>query len=146
MSNLKPVANMEKKGRMHTFIKTKGLISLAVFIFITLLLQSCEKDNSVAFPSSLKGTWVTDELRYQERYIDIDELGITLGTGKGTSNTLLIDKIKKNIKKPMDEWIFLCENREGSSIEFVILHNSDYDGNLLYLRNMKKIKWRKVEY
>jgi hypothetical protein len=46
----------------------------------------------------------------------------------------------------MDEWIFLCQNREGASIEFVIWHNSDNDGNLLYLRNMKKIKWRKVEY
>ncbi len=146
MSNLKPVANMERKGRMHNFIKTKGLISLAVFILISLLLQSCEKDNSVAFPSSLKGTWVTDELKYQERYIDIDELAITLGTGKGTANTFLIDTIKKNIKNPMDEWIFLCQDREGTAIEFVIWHNSDHDGNLLYLRNMKKIKWRKVEY
>ena len=131
---------------MHTFIKTKGLISLAVFILIFLLLQSCETGNFVEFPSSLKGTWVTDELRYQERYIVIDELAITLGTGKRTSNIFLIDKIKKNIKKPMDEWIFLCQDREGTSIEFVILHNSDHDYNLLYLRNMKKIKWHKVEY
>ncbi|MDA3917193.1 MAG: hypothetical protein PF690_09495 [Deltaproteobacteria bacterium] len=131
---------------MHTFIKTKGLIFLVVFILISLLLQSCEKDNSVEFPSSLKGTWVTDELKYKNRYIDIDELAITLGTGKGTSNTLLIDKIIKKNKKPMVEWIFLCKNREGASIEFVIIHNSDHDGNLLYLRNMKKIKWRKVEY
>jgi len=137
---------MERKGRIHNFIKTKGLISLAVFILIVLLLQSCEKDNFVAFPSSLKGTWVTDEVRYQERYIDIDELAITLGTGKGTSNALLINKIKKNIKKPMDEWIFLCQNMEGDLIEFAIFYNSDHDGNILYLRNMKEIKWRKVEY
>jgi hypothetical protein len=131
---------------MHTFIKTKSLIFLAVFILISLLLQSCENNNSVAFPSSLKGTWVSDELRYQDRYIDIDELAISLGTGKGKSNTLLIDKIEKKNKKPMDEWIFLCKNKEGTSIEFGIWYNSDPDGNLLYLRNMKKIKWRKVEY
>lgn len=144
-SNFKHVVN-RVKSRQSAFAKIKYFALLAIVTLLSMLVLNCEKGKAVAFPSSLTGTWVTDELRYKDRYIDIDELAITLGTGKNTTNTFLIDKIRKKIKKPMDEWTFLCQDREGTAIEFVIWHNSDHDYNLLYLRNMKKIKWRKVEY
>lgn len=142
-SNFKHVVN-RVKSRQSAFAKIKYFALLAIVTLLSMLVLTCEKGKAVAFPSSLTGTWVTDELRYKDRYIDIDELAITLGTGKNTTNTFLIDKIRKSIKKPMDEWIFLCHDREGVPFEFVIFYNSEFNKNLLKLRNMEKIKWRKL--
>ncbi len=124
------------------FIRKNFLIVLSLLVVLTF---GCERESSIPFPSLLKGIWVTDNIKYQNRYIEIDEHTLVFGIGGDKSHTFFIDRIKKNIKGSMEEWILSCQDEEGTSFEYVFLTENKSDGTLLTMKNMGKIIWYKVE-
>ena len=120
-----------------------------MFVLIIWLLSffvvGCEKTQYISFPKSVEGRWITDNPKYQDRFIELDENAITIGTGGNNTNLFYINKIQRIAKKPIDEWVFLCQDNEGDPFEFVMYYDVRLKGSLLTLRNMEKISWYKIQ-
>ena len=112
-----------KKKKPLRLIK-KAILAMVCFILITFCIAGCKQKSSDPFPSILIGTWVTQEPRYKDRYIEINEGEIIFGTGGNQSNTFFIDSIKKGDQVAITEWTLFCQDMEETLFEIVIFYNA----------------------
>jgi len=124
----------------------KTIATIAVLILIIFCIAGCERKTSDPYPDALTGTWVTDEPRYKDRFLEINHSQIIFGTGENEPNTFFIDRIKKKEQSSNTEWTFFCEDMEKNKFEIVILYNTETeDMASITLKNMKTFHWHKVE-
>jgi len=123
----------------------KVILAMACFILITFYITGCEQKSSEPFPSYLIGTWVTQDSRYKDRYLEITEGEIIFGTGEDKPNTFFIDSFKKETRASIAEWTFFCQNIEETLFEIVIFYNAGTKNASITLRNKEEIVWHKVE-
>jgi len=115
---------------------------LLLLLFLGLLVN-CEK--TIPFPAELIGTWETDVPRYEDRFIEISNMQLIFGTGDALPDVLFVQKVKKNQKDTLIEWVFSCQNSEGDPIEIVLFYKTGTNGNQLTLKNNEHILWIKVQ-
>lgn len=120
-------------------------VVLIVFILVVLFLAGCEKTAPDKLPSGLFGTWITENSRYQDRYLDISDTILRLGTGNDTSNTFFIDHVKQIPGDPAVEWTFFCQNMQGDPYEITLFYAAQDDPASIRLKNMETIVWFKAE-
>ena len=133
------------KKRKPLRLTKKTIAAMACLILITFWIAGCEQKSPVPFPSYLIGTWVTNEPRYKDRYLEINEGEIIFGTGENKPNTFFIDSIKKGNQAAIIEWTFFCQNMEGTLFDIVIFYNSGAKTASITLKNKETIVWYKVE-
>ena len=133
-------------GKKKPFQLTKkAILAMTCFILITFYITGCEQKSSEPFPSYLIGTWVTQDSRYKDRYLEINEGEIIFGTGEDKPNTFFIDSFKKETRASVTEWTFFCQNIEETLFEIVIFYHAETDGGSIILKNKEGIVWHKVE-
>ena len=59
-------------------------ILVSLILASLLFIVACKNETNILFPDRLKGTWITHNDQYKDRFIEIDENVIVLGTGEGS--------------------------------------------------------------
>ena len=135
--------------REKQFLTEKKIVAIIILIFAAFFISGCEQNNSSVFPSTLIGTWVTDDSLYKNRYIEIYDRQIIFGTGENKSQTFFVDKAEKYIIGATTEWTFFCEDMEGNPFKVVMFYKEEPDTNpikgSIKLKNQAKIIWYKTE-
>ncbi len=131
------------------FLNKRMMITIVISSFVLLILPSCEQKSSHLLPSALVGTWVTDDLRYEDRYVEFSNNMIIFGAGGNDSYNLFITKTAKNISGSVTEWIFFCDDLEGNPSEIVIFYQTPTDttatSGSIKLKHKEAIVWYKTE-
>lgn len=132
-------------GKKPLCLTKKTIVAMVCFILIIFYITGCEQKSSELFPFPLIGTWVTQDSRYKDRYLEINEGKIIFGTGENKPNIFFIDSIKKENQAAITEWTFFCQNMEGSLFEIAIFYNAGAKTASITLKNKETIVWHKVE-
>ncbi len=140
MVDIKPVLSVELNLKKLTVSRFLFFILIGICFF-----TGCESNRSAEFPEKMAGIWATDNARYKDRFIEIDENRIAFGTGSDSSNVFYVEKIRKVTKDSTERWIFHCTDIEGSPFEFAMHFQTGSDEKLLMLRNMEEIIWYKAD-
>ncbi len=106
-----------------------------------IVLSCCE---SVPFPQELSGTWRSQDLLYADRYIQISEKQLILGTGEGLPNIFYIKDFSQQEADDRIEWTFYCEISRGETFELTILYSPGPE-SVLQFKNTPDVHWYKVE-
>ena len=130
-------------------LNKKMMITIVISSFVLFIVPSCKQSAPRLLPSALVGTWVTDDLRYKDRYIEFSNNMIVLGAGEADSYQLFINKTAKNVTGSVTEWIFFCDDLEGNPSEIVIFYQAPTGttstSGSIKLKNNKKVIWYKTE-
>nr|WP_320014227.1 hypothetical protein [uncultured Desulfobacter sp.] len=124
---------------------------LHISILVSLILASllfivaCKNETNVLFPYRLKGTWITHDDQYKDRFIEIDENFIVMGTGEEESFILFIEDFKQLSSNSSQKWLFECKDINGTAFDMTFLFNDGPEENSLMLKNMTHITWIKAD-
>lgn len=115
-------------------------ITIFAFVCIFLFLAACSEP-APPTPVAMQGTWITDDERYENRYIEIRDGEISMGSKQTQPNLFFILKTQsKKIANTM-EYTFFCEMISGDKFELsFIFHPDEYDP-WLQLKNTPQIQW-----
>ena len=125
--------------KLYTIILV-GLI-LAGLLFIV----ACKNEANVLFPDGLKGTWITHNDQYKDRFIQIDENLIVLSTGEEEPFILFIEDFKQLSSDSSQKWLFECKDMNGTAFDMTFLLNEGPEESSLMLKNMTHITWVKAD-
>ncbi len=112
-------------------------------LFLHLLLTlaiGCDRSNT-SFPAELKGRWITDAPRYEDRFLEISSWELTFGTGENLPQVLFVNKVGKIEKGKGVEWTLNCQNNTGDSIDIVLFYEAELEGAQIFLKNKEHILW-----
>lgn len=107
-----------------------------------LMVFSCSE--SVPFPQELCGNWRSQDASYADRYIQISENQLILGTGKGHPNIFYIEDFSQQAADARIEWTFYCEISRGGTFELTILYSPGPEA-VLQFKNTPDVHWYKME-
>jgi len=107
-----------------------------------LMVFSCSE--SVPFPQELAGTWRSQDSSYADRFIQITEEQLILGTGEGLPNVFYIKDFRQQAAGSRIEWTFYCEISRGERFELTILYSPEPEA-VLQLKNTPDVHWYKME-
>lgn len=120
--------------------RTTGVFLLGVCL---ILAATCTK--TMTMPKVLLGKWVTEDPRYEARYIEITETEVIFGTGTQTPTFFFIKKIKENKINEFVEWTFHCETLEKVPTDIVLFYTTQQGGTHFELRNQRQVQWIKFK-
>lgn len=116
---------------------------LLCILFLFLSVFSCSEQEP--FPEELIGRWETDVLSYDDRFIEISEEEIILGTGGVDSNYFFIRSYKSMPRGNTVHWMFSCETNPGELFEIPLIFYPDESEPRLQMENVLEVDWYKVE-
>lgn len=119
-------------------------ILVSLILASLLFIVACKNETNVLFPDRLKGTWITHDDQYKNRFIEIDENLIVLGTGEGESLILFIEDFKPLSGDSSQKWLFECKDISGTAFDMTFFFNEGPEENSLMLKNMTHITWVKA--
>ena len=120
-------------------------ILVSLIFASSLFIVACKNEANVLFPDGLKGTWITHNDQYKDRFIEIDENVIVLGTGEGQSLILFIEDFKQLSGHSSRKWLFECKDMNGTAFDMTFLFNEGPEKNSLMLKNMTHVTWVKAD-
>lgn len=120
-------------------------ILVSLIFASSLFIVACKNEANVLFPDGLKGTWITHNDRYKDRFIEIDENLIVLGTGEGEPFILYIEDFKRISSDSSQKWLFECKDMNGTAFDMTFLLNEGPEESSLMLKNMTHITWVKAD-
>jgi len=119
-------------------------ILVSLILASLLFIVACKNETNVLFPDRLKGTWITHDDQYKNRFIEIDENLIVLGTGEGESLILFVEDFKPLSGDSSQKWLFECKDIRGTAFDMTFFFNEGPEENSLMLKNMTHITWVKA--
>ncbi len=119
-------------------------ILVSLILASLLFIVACKNETNVLFPDRLKGTWITHDDQYKNRFIEIDENLIVLGTGEGESLILFVEDFKPLSGDSSQKWLFECKDISGTAFDMTFFFNEGPEENSLMLKNMTHITWVKA--
>ncbi|MGM0654360.1 MAG: hypothetical protein ACQETR_03420 [Thermodesulfobacteriota bacterium] len=119
-------------------------ILVSLILASLLFIVACKNETNVLFPDRLKGTWITHDDQYKNRFIEIDGNLIVLGTGEGESLILFIEDFKPLSGDSSQKWLFECKDISGTTFDMTFFFNEGPEENSLMLKNMTHITWVKA--
>ncbi len=120
-------------------------ILVSLIFASSLFIVACKNEANVLFPDGLKGTWITHNDQYKDRFIEIDENLIVLGTGEGEPFILYIEDFKRISSDSSQKWLFECKDINGTAFDMTFLLNEGPEESSLMLKNMTHITWVKAD-
>jgi len=120
-------------------------ILVSLIFASSLFIVACKNETNVLFPDSLKGTWITHDDQYKDRFIEIDENLIVMGTGEGESFIVFIEDFKQLSNDSSQKWLFECKDMNGTAFDMTFLLNEGPEESSLMLKNMTHITWVKAD-
>ena len=119
-----------------------GREQLSRLIATAYLLMNLSCSESVPFPQELSGTWRSQDVSYADRYIQISEEHLVLGTGENLPNIFFIKDFRQRTAGNQIEWTFFCEISRGNAFELTILYSPGPEA-VLQLKNTPDVYWYK---
>ncbi len=134
--------------REKQFFVGKKTLAMILFLFVIIIFPSCEREYFSSFPQALTGIWVTNDLRYNDRYIEFSEDHIIFGLGEDKIQILTVNRIEKTINGPIVELTFFCQDLSRDPLELIIFFKDKTDNfsisGSVWLKNKEKIIWHKA--
>ena len=120
-------------------------MTAALFVLAACLFSSvhCGKTEE-AVPELLLGVWMTEDGRYQDRYIEFNSEMIIFGTGSNSPNIYLVDGIEQKRSGAEEEYAFRCRNAEGTGFRLVFHVEESPDGFMMRLNNPREVVWDRI--
>jgi len=119
-----------------------NLLSRLIVTACLLTVISCSE--SMPFPQELSGTWRSHDPSYEDRYLQISEEQLVLGTGEGLPNIFYIKDFRRQTAGDGVEWTFYCEINRGETFELTILYFPGPEA-VLQFKNTPGVHWYKLE-
>lgn len=92
----------------------------------------------------LLGIWVTDDERYQDRYIEFSRETIIFGTGEGSPNIYFIRGVDQERDGSENAYTFECNDSENTEFLFVFHVEEDRNGLIMRLNHPREVVWKKT--
>jgi hypothetical protein len=117
------------------------LISIAASICAILVLGWFPSPASRNIPSELIGIWRTSDPRYGDRYIEIDPVSISFGTGNATLTNGFVKHVEVIPERSRTLYtISYTNNDETGQCSFYYIEEKE---RTIYLKNQSGIAWTK---
>ena len=134
---------MKHKQKEDKKIPAGGLLAvILVLTGIAFYFFNPEKEVVPTF-SELYGAWYSEEPRYQDCYLDIDETLIAIGAADGKEYLYFIESFEKVTTNHTTSYTFNTKNLDGDDFTFWL--NLAQKGNLsmMNFKNQPHISWTK---
>lgn len=111
---------------------------------MVLTAFACSDEKADALDPSILGIWQTDAPKYEDRFIELGEALLILGTGDHDPNIYYIKNVKKDLLKNLAIYTLACTAADDSEFTFELTITSDSKGLSLKLKNQGHVVWRKA--
>ena len=94
-------------------------------------------------PEGIRGKYVTDDSRYEDKYFELSSRMITLGFADGSIKFYDVEKIEKKVVDNRDLFIVSCANEaEGEKFNLSFFYDATGDISI-HFKNRPNVTWDK---
>ena len=115
------------------------------FLLIPVLIAGvllCPKSKT-PLPKALEGTWITDDTRYQDRFLRLSQASVIFGTGESNIDVYFITNVEPETVGT-DAVYNLTFHRAGEGERKLSLVYNDSESTILRFLNQPQILWTKT--
>jgi hypothetical protein len=124
---------------MKNTMDNRYVFTLWTIALLATTLTSCSQSY---LPIDLMGVWITDDERYQQCYMKIDENSIVFGNKQGPIESGIVQKITLSQKDSAQIFNVQYENQNGIvfTLNIVFCNKS---GGTMWFQHQPQVVWRR---
>jgi len=116
-----------------------------VIILMALVCAGCNRNDSRMLPRQLEGTWTTDDPRYQDRFMDLSQAFVIIGTSRYDAPSVqLIDKVEVEARGSDTVLTVYSTDHSQSAHYQMAIQFSPANGGEIRFKNQTQV-WRRRE-